>query len=517
MKLLSAFLLFGFFIVDFTAAQNDVPWPPDPGEIVVGGIDIVSIAYQRMGQSETPVAANESHVDPLATCPNSVGHDMFLSAPQWVFVTELLTEQVFLCHVETGEKHGPLSAQTAFWSDVLPSPDGRYLLLRGLDAGTADRGGPYNFYGYELATKRFHFLSSIASVGYASEFVEWLNKEHMLYRYSWSVGDTEYFVMDVTRPNSIEHAIAGDFVQRREQPPRLEVLTTHSAVTRHADLTEHIACSLDVFDMEAITTHHYALGYNCGGVYSPDGYRYFYVTFQQDPHEMSSLNMLDLRSSHPTVILESEIEALESVSPDGRYAAIITDNNGVIDRNTMEDVQFFSWSQTNNPVVSFVDVSQGRVVYELPFDRWIRNLDSLYERVTHETYASGIPQVGVVWLDDYRCLVKEFSDATQEWEHVLLEFTATGVVRTPLAGYVELIVTESPYVVLFSQTEERRAIYSLYDIETHEQRPLLLNPYPDDYSYMMVGGEKMQINLTISRQSLVSSAGWVEYVLAVEP
>jgi hypothetical protein len=578
MRVFLAVFLSGFLIFNLAQAQADAPWPPDPAEIFDETVEIVSVAHGQTGRSETrnPVADNEHRVvrfynedrnrwevisypdeieqvlgspqlwdnqillavptgedseqplnwilwrldvetaefDIFVPCPNTVVHDTFPNNPQWLFVTDVETNQVYLCDYQRGELHGPLPDETSRWSDLLVTPDRRYLLLQGSDTELVDRGGPYHFYGYEIATGRLNFLGAMGSLTFSSRFDDWLNNEQILYYQSTSPRHAEYFVMDITRPNSIESVIEGSFFDYREHPPRIEVLTTHAALTRQADLYEHIPCSLSAFDMITLKTYHYSLGYNCGGVYSPDGYRYYYVAFPSDPRVASSLKMLDLRSPGTTEIFENEIEALESVSPDGRYVALITDDNGVIDRNTMEDVQFFSWSQTNNPMVSFVDTTKGQIVYEVPFGQWFRNLDPLYEQVTHTTYEIGIPQVGVVWLNDSTCLVQQRSDTTQEWQHILLEFTDMGTVNTSLGGYARLILPDPRYVILSKDSESGTA-YSLYDIGRHEKRSLFFNPYPGTYRYGVGVNEQNQLYLTVSRRITDFDSEWVEYILNI--
>jgi hypothetical protein len=455
-------------------------------------------------------------------CADTVMRDTLLTGTPWVYATPIGTNRVHLCNQETGELFASLPDETSHWSDLLVSPQADYLVLRGRNAEFVDRGGPYNLYSYKIDTRTLRYLGFMPpdTNAYISTFESWLSNTQLLYEVQTMGmavrGHGWYYVINVAHLGGIETVITS-LAEYRETPPRYEYLTTHGIIIRRWDNFEHIPCTLDIFDLTAIETYTYTLGYNCSGVYAPDDHRYFYVAFDSDPAAPASLSVLDIDSDTQTTILEGEIEALESVSPGGRYAAIITDENGIIDRNTMEDTQFFSWSQTENPMVSFVDVSRGEIIYQVPFDGWWRNGDSLYESVLHSTYENGFPQVGVVWLDERTGLVQRAAAPRHEWEHILLRFENGQVVETPIGGYAALIVMDGEGLIIPENAEDGTIIYRLYEVETGVTRPLFINPAPDQYQYTLRIEETGLLRLSISLvdQDHSSIGGWISYLFRI--
>ncbi|MBZ0276541.1 MAG: hypothetical protein K8I60_10370, partial [Anaerolineae bacterium] len=232
-----------------------------------------------------------------------------------------------------------------------------------------------------------------------------------------------------------------------------------------------------------------------------------------DPLMPSTLEVVDLRLDHPDVIWEGEIEVLESVSPDGRYAAVITDDNGIIDAATPH---FDAWLQARNPVLSFIDVSQRRIIYEMPYSEWFRYQFWSFELIPHETYSIGIPQTGVVWLNNNTCLVQHLGNTPQESAYVMIQLTDHGAIETAIGGDVELILPDSRSVIVAEYDNTQAVTYALYDRETREATPIFFNPHPNDFLYTMSLEENGLINLHISGYDSNGQSDWMNYILRID-
>lgn len=372
-------ILFLLFFTSIAQAQEDTaPWPPDLSEIFAQGVEILAVEIRSTEFVPTPT-----------------------SVDAWTYYINSETGQTFLSR--HGELSDPLPREVSPWYDIYPSPSSNWLVLDGVDAETAGRGGPNRYYGYEVGTGQINYIGSLSSRD-EMYFARWISDtEGLIYSGGMpeSAGKAFYY-FDVTEPDSFEVVITGR-AEYHSNPPRYEYLNTHYKTLRYSDPRDHLPCRLDVYDITTRASFTYELGYDCGGVYeTPDG-RYYYVAIGEDTTQPATLYSLDIFTGDRIEIMSGEFEALESVSPSGRYAALITDDSGVIER-AGSDPQFFSWDTPHNPRLTIFDLSSGDIIFQTNFEGRV-GLTYLYEDVDHGGMYWGRPDTNVVWSNEERPIV----------------------------------------------------------------------------------------------------------------
>ncbi len=463
-----------------------IPWPPNPAEVFAPGIEVVEVITEWPAPTEEPSA--------------------------WIYVTDEARGETRLQNSVTGFLSDPLP-QEATWHEIHISPNGEWLVLLATVSPEGGYGSWTRLYSYRVSTGDVLMLGNILpDISGSLNISRWANETQFIYSYYNAPGryGNDMVIVDVTQEDAIEHAIEY-LAPYREDARRYEYLSTHYILARRGDYIDHNPCVLSIFDLDDMQKKSYKLDYDCGGVYSPDEDHYFYVVFDSDSPAQSTLWVLDVTSEERTALYTAEIEALENISPDGRYAVLITDNNGRIDR-AGGDPQFFSWTQAANPTISELDIHEEKIIYEMPFhERESRGYcDTLYEEVSLADHCYwSLHHHALVWLNAETAVGWQTTQAGDSFEDVLLRFSQDEVFETPL-GLVTLIAPGNRLLVVSADRDDP-GILELYDAESGQQRPFIhLN---DDFvTQMQVYRQDNLLEVVLS----AADRQWARYYVRVE-
>jgi Tol biopolymer transport system component len=122
---------------------------------------------------------------------------------------------------------------------------------------------------------------------------------------------------------------------------------------------------LTLYEPESVGLKDYDLGYDCLAdriLHARDG-NYFYMRIDTNPTPISVLMRLNPQTGEFTELTNGEIEYLDTVSPDGRYAVLVMDNSGQID---LADYFFdyVTWERLPNAYITIFDTVSGQFVYQ---------------------------------------------------------------------------------------------------------------------------------------------------------
>lgn len=267
------------------------------------------------------------------------------------------------------------------------SPDHKWLLF-------ADCHSPHSFYSYEQATGKVNFLGKTETeMGDDEDIVvqRWADNTHPIifteahrndsYRALWYV--------DVTRESSLQE-ITGDYFPAFE--PFIQYFaSSHSYLWFPAEyapnggppetelqrVTFENICRLHEFDLQTLETTIYPkIGNVCGlGVEIPDGtgdrlYRNILFWHSQDekPQYSSQLVRYSLKTLQSKTLYTEEIEWIDSISPDGRYAVLSLDSNGMLtdDRGMLHPMSSeYKAGGWPDPHLAIVDLNSGKLILRL--------------------------------------------------------------------------------------------------------------------------------------------------------
>jgi hypothetical protein len=276
-----------------------------------------------------------------------------------------------LCFTETGEQSPPLPPDVG-WETFSPSatlslsPDKKWLALLGYMAGTSNTSDYSVIYSYEIATKRLNYLGK-TDYGEYTFFEDWVSNT----RGTLSNGppqeslSKDYFTFDVTEPNSLKLVVRGWMYDFYDNPPRYEYVTTKAFLEwkTGSEVFGHTHCQFTLYDSAGV--HDYDLGYDCSYarvIRGKDGY--FYVRIDSNPSAVSTLVYLDIRTGSMTDLFTGEIEGIESVSPDGRYIAMVMDTSGQIDVVDYYP-EYQDWTGIPNANLAVWDTANRQFVYQV--------------------------------------------------------------------------------------------------------------------------------------------------------
>ncbi len=481
-----------FFLVQgITLADDNPPTSLDVDSIILSErVTLTPILEAAPPEPPAKIYPTEQ------TCPGLLMNAAASQAKPWAYGIDTKTGQTYLCNRETGVTK-LLPAETTDWSSIVLSPEEQWLILSGLEAEFANRGGPQYFYSYEVASGTLNFLGKVSSLSTFTGFLDWLGETEVTYYTEDALHGGSYYLINLARPNGLEAIISSD-ASYRENPPRYEYLSSHALLSGDWDNASHQPCVLEFYDLNTRLYFKDEMAYNCGGVYGPNANQYFYVAFDGDVISQSTLNMLNIQSGQRQELYRGEIEALESVSPDGRYAVLIVDDNGVVDRAAMGDqIQFFDWHTLANPEYHFLDTQTGKIIYDLPvLSEPFNPFNPFYYFVNNITYSRGKPLMDVMWLDNQRSLINRAEPDSPPFYH-FLSIEANRVAEKPL-GVVELILPGAENIVLSETDSEASTIrYSLYNINQGESEALIINPDTELYEFYIRLDDYNQLYLRI--------------------
>jgi hypothetical protein len=159
-------------------------------------------------------------------------------------------------------------------------------------------------------------------------------------------------------------------------PPRYQYVKTRADVMQEGVFSgDPISCEIGLTWHNSLDSFIHRLGYECGGVYALDGADYIVLAFSGMDVETSTLYRLNAITGERTELLTGEFESLETASPDGRYALLIEDNSGLVERSREGNLFAFALSDFGELRARIYDTRTGRIVHD--FGR-ITDEDSRY-------------------------------------------------------------------------------------------------------------------------------------------
>jgi hypothetical protein len=289
----------------------------------------------------------------------------------------------------------------------------------------------------------------------------------------------QLFAGDVTQPNSLVYAIGHVRYEPLyyDDPPRYEVVPGLNGSRVFLE-----DCVLQVYDLETQTFNEYALGNLCDyGIILPsgDGAR-LYRELNPDRATPATLVRFNPSTGEREDLLTGEIEWLESVSPNGRYAVLVMDSNGQIEglpNGIGADPQF---ERVMTPYLVLYDLAAQRIVYktstewnQYPWEMAVRRLhESTLDVTDRGRFIHGDlgPTSRLVWLrDDVFWLRRLMSSegGVDVFEDTVLHLADGQVIEKPIGEVVAVFSNRERLLVRANDGRTSSAV-NMYDVETGE-------------------------------------------------
>ncbi|MEQ8676747.1 MAG: hypothetical protein RLP44_06430 [Aggregatilineales bacterium] len=283
--------------------------------------------------------------------PTLIGDGEWFPMIVWNDISTGDIDTMRLCFTETDELTEPLPTDIDWFyccGALSVNTTGEWLIL------TATAGevtvetqtyGPtwYVYYGYEIKTGNLHRIGELPTrlefsfpPGVSSG---WVDDTHGIL-YDFAGGESspdDFYAFNVTQPDSLQLFMHGwllwsswEYIDYNQSYQTLETSAQVQYITG-SRITDHQPCILYIYDTYGI--REFELGYDClaAHFFYADG---AYYTIQADTNqsETSTLLRVDSLTGEITELFMGEIEGFLQLSPDGRYATLMMDNNGQVDR-----------------------------------------------------------------------------------------------------------------------------------------------------------------------------------------
>ncbi len=293
-------------------------------------------------------------------------------------------ERYHLCNIQTGKLSPALPDWTDWWggSDSIiershqpvASPDGEYIIFFGsgflaCSMNTSDT----LVVAYEISTQRFINLG--IGCGHDTAYVHaWLNDTQAIV-YTGDMPSTFQrgcSLVDVTQEESLNGIIASDGFEvgprYYEDPPRFERLWIPAEeMNRHEYPVPRGPCRLTIAYVVGLEYAEQELGNDCVQMIRLEDGTYFYRDTQPDSGELAAVVHFDPQTTQHTPVVSGEIEWIRSISPNGRFALVFTDDNGRLDEDT-STYYHLDWHGMTHPQFAIYDLSTGMRVYRVDAD-----------------------------------------------------------------------------------------------------------------------------------------------------
>jgi hypothetical protein len=237
---------------------------------------------------------------------------------EWIFVTGV-NSQIHACNLATGRVTPPLPEGFIDWQVVSTSaPD--HLLLSAEEEGVADG---FNLFAYSLSKDEI-FLLGVFIFSERNTVSVLHNELSLLLQTSFNRPDgsavNSTFLVDL-EARSIQQIPNSSY---SDNPPHLtswEQIETENGSTWHITVTY----------LDSGETFTYTFDPSCNPRDSyADDHNYYCRVLNSGRDQVDVLNV-DVLTGKTTVLYSGEVEKISWVSDDQRYAALIIDNNGIID------------------------------------------------------------------------------------------------------------------------------------------------------------------------------------------
>jgi hypothetical protein len=297
--------------------------------------------------------------------------------PHWEFYNDAKLGRMSLCNTGT-EKSEFLLPKGGYWHNLNENLDGKWLLMWNTNRPDLSSFSDLHVYSYNVATRRLIYLGSFQ---FGEEnHLRWISDTEGLY-YSGGMPESfprMLFYFDMTKPDSLTYFMDG-WANYHDDPPRYEYLQTYHQVSHRLDMTGYSPCVVVLFNFsqkERTPQSHY-LGEDCFGNVVRHQSSYFYVSYGESEPTKLTLYSLDTETKEQkTWFSDKDLLALDSTSPDGRYAILML-NDGTwpaiqdpTSGNTipLEDLDpwIYSYYGLGSLHMAIFDTQQGKIVYDNP-------------------------------------------------------------------------------------------------------------------------------------------------------
>ncbi len=437
-------------------------------------------------------------------------------ATRWVYITNSDTERVYLCETATGELSEPLLSDFSW--DIQPpistrsvpvftSPDGQWLVLFG------EEHNQIHVFSYNISSANLTELGSInCRFCIERNAVSWFDS--LVTIWVWDGDDHIIYSTDITQSNSLVLAIRRHkyLPEFYEDPPRYDYVN----FTNPENFWE-TQCERVIYNVLNSETQITPMGPLCRPEQgSLDGIGY-YRDITNGKEGIAALTRFNSANGESEVLYEGEIESIEWVSLDERYAIVVLDANGHID--TIPFLDPWAWGVPEAPRLAYVDLVRDTIVFE-SWTRWNICNESyggpgwnwsfgLSDTSQHPCYNIGpagkiFPRddgtflfVGIVESENYLGIGSDdFAD--------LVTVDGEDVIRTRLAeGW--LIPFNDEYVIQHDWDDKQRTFnYSLIPVDGGPNIPITNKIPVDDYQ-------------SISLMDIYPSTNQMDFLLSLAP
>jgi hypothetical protein len=302
---------------------------------------------------------------------------------EWKLSQSRETGLFHLCFTETGPLTDSLPGELqphlcGFWRrPPKASPDGRWVVFSDCEF----EPHPVSLYSYDTTTGEVRFLGP--GPGEHEEMVtvdRWADNLHPVIQFDSTRNPSfvSLYVADVSQSESMRRIFgtlrynsSWDWFSFYENPLRYEWVPAEFAVS---SMRTTESCRLHAFDLETLQEITYPpVSGVCGrGVpvndasddrlyrsveqLDSDIYIYTATLFRFDPYTGDSMSLFS-----------GEIEWLENVTPDGRFATLLMDDSGSVEETsaTVDSVYWFG-DRLLSPYRAIFDLTTQRIIYEFP-------------------------------------------------------------------------------------------------------------------------------------------------------
>lgn len=490
----------------FAVEGEIVPYP----ENFVNIYDIVRLDEQRLLISHSPEKyrvedwtfdlATRQFAPLVSACPDN---DYYFNPNNpWTIINEGNTW--VLCHKITGAK-GPALPENYVWlvedgwgynPQVTTSPSGDYVVFMGqvgLEQQSRDLRS-IELFSYSPTTQKILSLGIVG--GPEIYFGEWAEPQvTILSGNSTSIGYMSVSVADATRADSLEFAIGGhNSPSFMDNPPRY--VLSFDAPNSPA------FCGKSVYDIQSRTLTTYDLDGLCRPEYGDiDSVGYYrdvpfgesYECCDPVPAEVAEVPVVryDTRTGERKELYRGEVEQIEWVSPDERYAVLLLDSSGQID--------FFPYVHSpiyrplQSPLRVLVDLESNTLAAVTLADEF---MNYYWQRGYWDPKWSKLHPI--IPISDAELIMIECRDGATDCgdygqSAVSILLTDTGIQETVLikSGAIPLLTPDKKGIYVWANPREFGTDIStqginIYNLETGQITPLTQEFDVEQYSFELV-------------------------------
>ena len=370
-----------------TVGDNEFPFPDLIHEIAqirenIAGVLRLSVMETDPGHSDSgstrrwvwffdPATQTFSRYE--ARCGESPHWRRWDQDRTWVYFADPTTGQTRLCERETGRLSAPLPSGIS-WDASPPistgplrpftSDDGQWVLALGEDENITIA------YSYNPATDTILELGAMPCT-YCIELraVRWFGSTVMI----WSVQNIEtrsehiIYSADMNRAHSLRAALSRTtyLPEFYDDPPRYDYVD-YTIPDDWADVWA-TTCQHVIFDVNTQQRRVTDKGPLCHPEYGDLHGLGYYRDVSRGAEGIVGLTAFDARTQEREILYEGEIEWIEWVSDDERYAVVALDDNGRVDALPFLDPGY--WNVPDTPSIALIDLVTDQVVFE-NWTRW---------------------------------------------------------------------------------------------------------------------------------------------------